>query len=113
MGVTENSSEVSNSQSVRNGGTTSASVAPGSFMTPGVRSQETIAARNAGLDSIEELAHVSLVKQQYYPNVSDGEAFPGIMGIGFVNMSVDEKGLFALAIYADPGVLSLCDPYSL
>ena len=61
--LTENSSEISNSQSVKNAGTTSGSVAPGSFMTPGVKSQETIvAAKNPGLGSIEELAHVSLIK---------------------------------------------------
>ena len=60
------------------------------------------------------MAEVDLIKAKYYDYKTDEKGqsqsiYPQILKLGF--MSVAEK--FGLAIYIDPGVLQLCDPFTL
>ena len=57
----------------------------------------------------ENLSKENIRKAQYYPDQDMGDIYPQIMKVGFV----ETKGRFALALCCDPGVLQLCDPFSL
>ena len=57
----------------------------------------------------ENLSKEQIRKAQYYPDQEPGDIYPRIMKIGFVKT----KDKFALALCCDPGVLQLCDPFSL
>ena len=57
----------------------------------------------------ENLSKENIRKAQYYPDQDMGDIYPQIMGVGFLKT----KDKFALALCCDPGVLQLCDPFSL